>query len=98
MGTAEADEAIASWLNQNTGGLLSEETGNIRTDGNDLLRLYNTIYYKSGWQDAFKSSQTKQDTFTAADGTAQKERALMKESSSSSVSSKSSYSYGAKAS
>ena len=72
MGTEEADKAIAGWLNQNTGGLLSEETGNIRTDGNDLLRLYNTIYYKSGWQDAFKSSQTKQDTFTAADGTAQK--------------------------
>ncbi len=72
MGTAAADKAIAGWLNQNTGGLLSEETGNIRTDGNDLLRLYNTTYYKSGWQDAFKSSQTKQDTFTAADGTAQK--------------------------
>ncbi len=72
MGTAEADEAIASWLNQNTGGLLSEETGNIRTDGNDLLRLYNTIYYKSGWQDAFEGSATKRDTFTAADGTAQK--------------------------
>lgn len=71
MGTEEADKAIAGWLNQNTGGLLSEETGNIRTDGNDLLRLYNTIYYKSGWQDAFKSSQTKQDTFTAADGAAQ---------------------------
>ena len=72
MGTEEADKAIAGWLNQNTGGLLSEETGNIRTDGNDLLRLYNTIYYKSGWQDAFKSSQTKQDTFTAADGAAQR--------------------------
>ena len=72
MGTEEADKAIAGWLNQNTGGLLSEETGNIRTDGNDLLRLYNTIYYKSGWQDAFKSSRTKQDTFTAADGSAQR--------------------------
>ena len=72
MGTEEADAAIASWLNQQTGGLLSEETGNIRTDGNDLLRLYNTIYYKSGWQDAFKSSQTKQDTFTAANGAKQK--------------------------
>ena len=71
MGTEEADKAIAGWLNQNTGGLLSEETGNIRTDGDDLLRLYNTIYYKSGWQDAFKSSQTKRDTFTAADGAAQ---------------------------
>lgn len=72
MGTEEADKAIAGWLNQNTGGLLSQETGNIRTDGNDLLRLYNTIYYKSGWQDAFKSSRTKQDTFTAADGSAQR--------------------------
>ena len=72
MGTEEADKAIAGWLNQNTGGMLSEETGNIRTDGNDLLRLYNTIYYKSGWQDAFKSSQTKRDTFTAADGSAQR--------------------------
>ena len=72
MGTEEADKAIAGWLNQNTGGLLSEETGNIRTDGNDLLRLYNTIYYKSSWRDAFESSRTKQDTFTAANGAKQK--------------------------
>lgn len=71
MGTAEADKAIAGWLNQNTGGLLSEETGNIRTDGNDLLRLYNTIYYKSSWQDAFEESQTGKDVFTAAGGTEQ---------------------------
>ena len=72
MGTAEADEAIAGWLNQNTGGLLSEETGNIRTEVDNLLRLYNTIYYKSSWRDAFESSQTKQDTFTAANGAEQK--------------------------
>ena len=72
MGTAEADEAIAGWLNQNTGGLLSEETGNIRTDGNDLLRLYNTIYYKSSWRDAFESSRTREDVFTAANGAKQK--------------------------
>lgn len=72
MGTAEADEAIAGWLNQNTGGLLSQETGNIRTDGNDLLRLYNTIYYKSAWQDAFESSRTREDVFTAANGAKQK--------------------------
>ena len=39
MGTEEADAAIASWLNQQTGGLLSEETGNIRTEEENLLRL-----------------------------------------------------------
>lgn len=72
MGTEESDKAIAGWLNQNTGGLLSEETGNIRTDGNDLLRLYNTIYYKSSWRDAFESSRTREDVFTAANGAKQK--------------------------
>lgn len=72
MGTAAADEAIAGWLNQNTGGLLSQETREIRTEVDNLLRLYNTIYYKSSWRDAFESSQTKQDTFTAANGAKQK--------------------------
>ena len=72
MGTAEADEAIAGWLNQNTGGLLSEETGEIQTEVDNLLRLYNTIYYKSSWQDAFESSRTREDVFTAANGAKQK--------------------------
>ena len=71
MGTEEADEAIASWLNQQTGGLLSEETGNIHTEEENLLRLYNTIYYKAGWLNAFESGQTGTDTFTAADGSKQ---------------------------
>ena len=68
MGTAEADEAIASWLNQQTGGLLSEAAGEIRTEPENLLRLYNTIYYKAGWREPFESSQTETDPFTAADG------------------------------
>ena len=71
MGTEGADAAIASWLNQQTGGLLSEETGNIRTEEENLLRLYNTIYYKAGWRRAFESSQTETDTFTAANGSKQ---------------------------
>ncbi len=71
MGTEEADKVIAGWLNRQTGGLLSEETGNIRTDTDNLLRLYNTIYYKAGWRRAFESSQTETDTFTAANGSKQ---------------------------
>ncbi len=72
MGTEEADKAIASWLNQQTGDLLYGETGNIRTDADDLLRLYNTIYYKASWWEPFESSRTKADTFTAADGSRQR--------------------------
>ena len=37
-----------------------------------LLRLYNTIYYKSSWRDAFESSRTREDVFTAANGAKQK--------------------------
>ena len=72
MGTEEADKAIAGWLNQNTGGLLSQETREIQTEVDNLLRLYNTIYYKSSWQDAFESSRTREDVFTAANGAEQK--------------------------
>ena len=72
MGTEEADEAIAGWLNQNTGGLLSQETREIQTEKDNLLRLYNTIYYKSSWRDAFESSRTREDVFTAANGAKQK--------------------------
>ena len=71
MGTAAADEAIASWLNQNTGGLLSQETREIQTNVDNLLALYNTIYYKSSWRDAFESSRTSEDVFTAAGGAEQ---------------------------
>ena len=72
MGTAAADEAIAGWLNQNTGGLLSQETREIQTEVDNLLRLYNTIYYKSSWRNAFESSRTREDVFTAANGAKQK--------------------------
>ena len=71
MGTA-ADEAIAGWLNQNTGGLLSQETRDIQTEVDNLLRLYNTIYYKSSWRDAFESDRTREDVFAAANGAKQK--------------------------
>ena len=72
MGTAAADKAIAGWLNQNTGGLLSQETRDIQTEVDNLLRLYNTIYYKSSWCDAFESGRTREDVFTAANGAEQK--------------------------
>ncbi len=56
IGTEDEDKAIAGWLNQNTGGLLSQETREIQTEVDNLLRLYNTIYYKSSWRDASRAA------------------------------------------
>ena len=72
MGTSAADKAIAAWLDGQTNGLLSDDTGAVRTEGNDLLRLYNTIYYKAAWQVEFFEGATEKDIFAAADGTEQR--------------------------
>ena len=67
MGTSGADKTIAAWLNRQT-----NDTGAIRTEKRDLLRLYNTIYYKAAWQAEFFGGATAEDIFTAADGTEQR--------------------------
>ena len=72
MGTSGADKTIAAWLNQQTNDLLTDDTGAIRTEKRDLLRLYNTIYYKAAWQAEFFGGATAEDIFNAADGTEQK--------------------------
>lgn len=69
MGTSGADKAIAAWLDRQTNDLLTDDTGAIRTEKRDLLRLYNTIYYKAAWQAEFFGGATAEDIFTAADGT-----------------------------
>ena len=72
MGTGTADKTIAAWLNRQTNDLLTEDTEAIRSEKNDLLRLYNTIYYKAAWRAEFFEGATTKDIFTAADGTEQK--------------------------
>ena len=72
MGTSGADKAIAAWLDQQTNNLLTDDTGAIRTEKRDLLRLFNTIYYKAAWQAEFFGGATAEDIFNAADGTEQK--------------------------
>lgn len=72
MGSKVADKAIAAWLDQQTNDLLAEDTGAIKTKEIDLLRLYNTIYYKAAWRAEFSGGATEKDIFTAADGTEQR--------------------------
>ena len=72
MGSKAADKTIAAWLDQQTNDLLTGDTGAIKTKEIDLLRLYNTIYYKAAWRAEFSGGATEKDIFTAADGTEQR--------------------------
>jgi len=69
MGTDAAGRAIGAWINEQTGGLLSDEADNIRTEAMTLLQLYTTIYFKARWENIFPAERTEKDLFRLADGT-----------------------------
>ena len=63
--TDEAPKAMAQWVAQQTGGLL---TPTFQPTDQQVLSLLNTIYFKDEWYDHFQDKNTKPDTFTKADG------------------------------
>jgi len=68
MGTAEADQAIADWLNAMTENLLTDSTSKITTTRDTIMRLYSTLYYYGAWGSEFDPANNREDTFTRADG------------------------------
>ena len=72
MGTGDTNKAVQAWLNTNTGGLLADAAKNIETKPETVMLLLSTLYFKDRWSDEFYDGATSEDTFTAADGTAQR--------------------------
>ena len=78
MGDEKTDKAIGEWINENTGNLLQDAAGEIRTKPETVMLLLTTLYFKDQWRDEFWKDATKKDTFTAADGEKQTvERKIM---------------------
>ncbi len=68
MGSEAYNEALRSWINKNTGGLLTEQAAGLSFDPLTVLALASTIYYRASWADKFDPSATTEDTFHAAGG------------------------------
>jgi len=62
-----AVETINSWVNAKTNGKIQTILKEISRD--DVMYLINAIYFKGTWTYQFKPEQTKDTTFTSADGT-----------------------------
>ena len=71
MGEKKTDSAITEWINENTGGLLSDAAGSIETKPETVMLLLTTLYFKDQWRDEFWENATKKDAFTAANGAQQ---------------------------
>ena len=63
MGSKQFNEALQDWLNQQTGGLLKEQAGNIKMHPNIILALATTLYFKAPWMNEFSKERTAPQTF-----------------------------------
>ncbi len=68
LGSARTNRDIASWLRNQTGGLLDKRIGSVNISPEAVLTLASTVYFQSQWDDKFQSSNNSQKTFHAADG------------------------------
>ena len=68
MGSGRFNRALQSWLNQQTGGLLKEQAGNIELDRDTVLALATTVYFQAKWSSEFFKGNTYPETFHTPDG------------------------------
>lgn len=68
LGSEEMNQALRSWLNENTGGLLDQQVQDVKLSPNTVLALASTILYQVQWQDEFNKSLNTEDTFHGAGG------------------------------
>lgn len=68
MGSEDYNKALQNWLNEQTGGLLKDKTGNVEFDNSTILGLASTVYFKGGWENEFEERNTKPDTFYGTKG------------------------------
>ena len=68
LGSEEVNQALRDWINAQTGGLLKEQTKDLKLDVQSVLALASTIYYKVQWQDKFQEEQNTRAAFHGVNG------------------------------
>lgn len=68
MGSGQFNRALQSWLNEQTGGLLKEQAGNIGMDSDTILALASTVYFRAKWSSEFSKQDTTPQTFHTPSG------------------------------
>ena len=68
MGSEAFNEALQSWINEQTGGLLKESADGLSLTPETVIALVSTIYFRAKWGSEFSESKTADGIFHAPGG------------------------------
>lgn len=68
MGDEAYNEALRTWINEQTHNLLTEQSSGLSFAPETVLALTSSIYFKGGWSYEFSKSNTQTDVFHATEG------------------------------
>lgn len=68
MGSADYDRQLQTWLDEQTGGLLTEQAQNQRFEPDTVMALATTIYYQARWAAPFSEGATETGIFHSPNG------------------------------
>lgn len=68
MGSKEFNKALQSWLNQQTGGFLKKQAGNMQLDSETILALASTVNFCAKWDNEFSKNETEPKIFHTPTG------------------------------
>ena len=68
MGSEAMNEAFRSWLNENTGNLLTNQIDQLELTPEILLALATTVHFQAKWHHEFLAENTIDGTFHSPDG------------------------------
>lgn len=68
MGSADYNKALQDWINAQTGGLLSDQAGELELDSETVIALATTVYFRSDWSDKFSEEFTSPEAFYSPTG------------------------------
>ncbi len=68
LGTDAINKDLQAWINEQTGGLLEEQAGNIELDPQTVLALASTIHYQVNWDGKFSKKNNTEGTFYSSKG------------------------------
>ena len=68
MGSDELNNALQSWLNEQTGGLVEEQASGIGLNEDTIMALAATVNFHASWRDEFYEGATYADVFHGING------------------------------